>query len=528
MKIVALAILCWMIHSCNSGRTENTDVKPLYTDTIPMQEIKGNFLESSAQIIDSNAITVFMNEHKKFKAFQSDIRRFYRNRQYSFAWHIHQSMIEQGSILFNRVIQIKDNGIQEEVPYLEEFDNLIDYENADIIQRELMLTAQYLFYAKKVIGGITVNESKESEWFLPRPRRDYVAMLDTLLSKNNDAYPRILYPQYYKLRDKLKQYFTVSENATWISIPIQRKKLKLGDSSAIIGKIRTKLFLSHDLRTDNGNFKYDSSLFSGVQEFQRRYGLTEDGIIGQEVMKKMNEPIDRRIEQIIINMERCRWLSNTHEKEYIVINIPDFKLTLYRNDSAIFNCKVVVGKLKNKTVNFKGDMTQIVLNPYWYIPESILAKEIYPALEKNPNYLKENNMEWFQGKIRQKPGQENALGRIKFQLPNSFNIYLHDTPSKSLFAAQKRTFSHGCIRLEKPEDLALLLLEQNANWNMDMLKNAIETEKEQFLTLPNPVPVYIVYFTAFVDEMGKLNIRNDIYGRDSVLSKMIFSKKPSY
>ena len=171
-------------------------------------------------------------------------------------------------------------------------------------------------------------------------------------------------------------------------------------------------------------------------------------------------------------------------------------------------------------------MTQIVLNPHWYIPESIMVKEIFPAIKKNPNYLEKNNMEWFQGKIRQKPGENNALGRIKFQLPNSYNIYLHDTPAKSLFEANKRTFSHGCIRLEKPEELALLLLEDLGSWNTERLISAISEKKEQFIALPHPVPVYIVYFTSFVDESGKLNFRNDIYGRDSALSRMIFSKKP--
>lgn len=525
MRSFIAMILCWTIYSCNSAHTENQEIVQ-NADTIPMQEIRGNFLEPSKANFDSSVVLSFIAAHNQFKFLQPDIKKFYRLRNYSLAWHSNNEMIEQGSILFNRVIQIKDNGILEEVPYLEEFDNLMEYQSADPVQREMMLTAQYFFYVRKVIGGMNQNESRESEWFLPRPRRDYVAMLDSLLLSKTEPATGILYPQYDKLKEKLIQYNQIQDLSKWIIIPMQKGRLKPGDTSALIPKIRKKLFLSHDLNEDNQSPLYDTILQKGIKAFQKRYGLTEDGIIGREVMTKMNEPIDKRIEQIIINMERCRWLSNTHEKEYIVINIPDFNLTLYKNDSAIFQCKVVVGKLKNKTVNFKGNMNQVILNPYWYIPESIMAKEIFPAIKKNPDFLEENDMEWFKGKLRQRPGDNNALGKIKFQLPNSFNIYLHDTPAKSLFAANRRTFSHGCIRLEKPEELALLLLEETQKWDPETLKSAIAEKKEQYISLPHSVPVYIVYFTAFVDDSGKLNFRNDIYGRDSILARMIFSKKP--
>jgi murein L,D-transpeptidase YcbB/YkuD len=207
-----------------------------------------------------------------------------------------------------------------------------------------------------------------------------------------------------------------------------------------------------------------------------------------------------------------------------MVNIPEFKLYAYIKDSIAFSCNVVVGKLTNKTVIFRGIMQYIVLAPYWNIPPEILAKEILPAISKNPNYLRNHDMEWSNGKLRQKPGLQNALGKIKFVFPNSYNIYLHDTPSKLLFNADKRAFSHGCIRVSEPMTLALYLLRNDTTWNENKLLIEMNSMQEKYLTLKNRVPVYIIYLTSFVDENGEINFRDDIYNRDEKLKDMIFVK----
>jgi murein L,D-transpeptidase YcbB/YkuD len=172
---------------------------------------------------------------------------------------------------------------------------------------------------------------------------------------------------------------------------------------------------------------------------------------------------------------------------------------------------------------FKGDMKYIVFSPYWNIPESIIKKEILPKLQKNPNYLEQNNMEWWNGgKIRQRPGVDNALGLVKFVFPNSYNIYLHDTPSKHLFNAEKRTFSHGCIRISEPVKMIEYLLQNDSSWNSERIYNAMYGGYERQVQLKKNIPVYIVYFTAFVDEKGLLNFRKDIYNRDEALKKVMF------
>jgi murein L,D-transpeptidase YcbB/YkuD len=207
-----------------------------------------------------------------------------------------------------------------------------------------------------------------------------------------------------------------------------------------------------------------------------------------------------------------------------MVNIPQFLLMAHRGNNIEWSCPVVVGKSTNKTAIFKGTMKYVVFSPYWNVPRSIMNKEILPAMRRNKNYLENHDMEWNGGKIRQKPGPQNSLGLVKFLFPNSFNMYLHDTPSKSLFKEEKRAFSHGCIRVSEPKKLAVFLLENDPEWTSEKIDEAMNSGKEQYVTLRKTVPVYIVYFTAFVDDKGKLNFREDIYHRDNQLRDMIFTK----
>jgi len=267
---------------------------------------------------------------------------------------------------------------------------------------------------------------------------------------------------------------------------------------------------------------------NGIKEFQRRYGLKQDGVAGPGVLKEMSAPLSKRMEQIIVNMERCRWLPARESSEkYLAVNIPQFQLLAFKDGTISWRCNVVVGKTTNKTVIFKGDLKYVVFSPYWNVPQSIINKEVLPGMKRNKNYLASHQMEWNNGRVRQKPGPQNSLGLVKFLFPNSFDIYLHDTPSKSLFNEDKRAFSHGCIRVSEPQKLAAFLLEDYPEWTKDKISAAMNSKKEQYVTLKKTVPVYIVYLTAFVDDRGKLNFRDDIYNRDNTLKDMIFAKNGS-
>jgi L,D-transpeptidase YcbB len=230
------------------------------------------------------------------------------------------------------------------------------------------------------------------------------------------------------------------------------------------------------------------------------------------------------------------------EKEYLLINIPEFKLHIYENDKEVWETNVVVGQAARRTSIFKGNMSQIILNPYWGVPNSIGNTEILAHLKKNPNYLAQNNIEVFSGdkevnakdinwkkytnnvpyNFRQKPGEDNALGKMKFMFPNNYHIYLHDTPSKHLFESTNRAFSHGCIRVENPLKLANYLLRNNPEWNPQKVNETLQTDKQMGIRLNPTVPVYIAYFTAWVDVNGQMNFRKDLYHLDEQLSKEVF------
>jgi murein L,D-transpeptidase YcbB/YkuD len=226
-------------------------------------------------------------------------------------------------------------------------------------------------------------------------------------------------------------------------------------------------------------------------------------------------------------MDRMRWMPHQPQGVLITVNIPEFVLHVTDGKNKVFDMPVVVGKEGHSTMMFNGDLNQVVFSPYWNVPPSIVKKEILPAMEKNPNYLESKHMEitgYEDGlpDIRQKPGPDNALGRVKFLFPNSFNIYFHDTPEKSLFAKDKRAYSHGCIRLSDPVKMANWLLESNPEWTPDKIEEAMNSGDQKYVKIKKPVPVIITYYTAWVGENGQLNFRDDIYGHDAALIDKMF------
>jgi murein L,D-transpeptidase YcbB/YkuD len=250
----------------------------------------------------------------------------------------------------------------------------------------------------------------------------------------------------------------------------------------------------------------------------------------------LNVPLKQRIRQMELNMERLRWILGTLEERFIVVNIANFQLDVIENDKSILSMKVVVGKPYQRTPIFTAKMTYIVINPAWNIPDSIARKEILKKIEKNPNYLAEQNITVLKelkasGKalpyrFRQKPGPLNPLGTMKFMFPNEYDVYLHDTSAKHLFSENVRTFSHGCTRIEKPLELAEYLLRDDPRWSRKDLVAAIGKGTEQAVMLPHPVNVHFLYLTAWVDESGTVQFRRDIYGRDKSLDEAL-NKKPS-
>jgi murein L,D-transpeptidase YcbB/YkuD len=254
--------------------------------------------------------------------------------------------------------------------------------------------------------------------------------------------------------------------------------------------------------------------------------MKDNGIIDAAFIKELNVSVGKRLKQMLVNLERMRWMPK-RPKHCIIANIPEYKLHVFEQGREVHSMNIVVGKAANKTVIFSDQLKYVVFNPYWNVPRNIVLREILPSMQKNTNYLRRNNMEitGYQDKlpvIRQKPGPGNALGKVKFIFPNQYNIYFHDTPAKVLFTRQKRAFSHGCIRLQKPMLLANYLLQSYSEWTPELIESAKNNKTERWITLDQPVPVWITYFTAWVNPEGVINFREDIYGHDSKMAKHLF------
>jgi murein L,D-transpeptidase YcbB/YkuD len=475
---------------------------------------------------DSTLIAPFFKKYPKLNYLKPEVLALYQKHEYHYLWYDSNGRNEFANLLYDKVNNLDQEGLQIKVPYQDKIRNIFmdseSNENPEL-EVELLMSSLYFFYADRVFKGIDPKKSQELGWYLPRKKQSYINRLDSLLQDpslinkpDND-----LLGQYYLLKSVLQDYRNIEKKGGWspIVIPRKMKSLKPGDTAAVILQIRTRLYLTGDLKNDSKKKEYDSELLDGVLQYKERNAFTPDSALLLKHINEMNVPVQERVKTLMVNMERCRWLSTilTKNEQYIVVNIPSFTLTYFKDGKPALISKVVVGKALNKTVVFTGQMSQIIFSPYWNVPSSILQKEILPAIAKNSNYLAKNDMEWVRNRVRQRPGPQNALGKVKFVFPNSHIIFMHDTPAKSLFNREQRAFSHGCIRLEKPRELAIMLLEGDKNWTVEKIDAAMNREVEKTYNLKTKIPVYIGYFTSGVDLEGKVHFYDDVYEHDDRL-----------
>ena len=512
--------------SCKNGNREK-ELGAINTSSQGIQK------ESSEVYFDSTLMAPFFVKYPHLKAFQPSVEALYKKHHYHYIWFDKEGINEMGDLIYSKITNIASEGVQTTIPYKALLDEIFQNENElqkPSIKTELLLSSLYFFYANKVYQGLDAKQTAELGWYLPRKKQSYVSYLDSLVANpslmNKDE--KEVIGQYYRLKEVLKHYRDMEKKGGWSAIELDTtfKTFTPGDSSKTIVQIRQHLFDVGDLAVNSKSALYDDTLKAGIIKFKKRNGSIPNAIITAKNIATMNVPISNRIKTIIVNMERCRWITSdiTKAKEYIGINIPSFRFTYFKDNKPVLVSNVVVGKALNQTVVFSGMMQYVVFSPYWNVPKSIIKKEIAPAMAKNKNYLAEHNMEWNNGAIRQKPGPKNSLGLVKFLFPNNNNIYLHDTPSKSLFNEEKRAFSHGCIRIEKPKELANLLLKDDKDWSPEKIDAAMNKGKETWYTLKNKIPVYIGYFTAWVDSEGVIHFYDDIYHRDERLAELIFEK----
>ena len=401
---------------------------------------------------------------------------------------------------------------------------------AQLAEADVVLTGLYASLAEDLLTGQIDPRSVYQSWHIdpPEDRIDSVLTKTLDTDRPGDAIARLRpqEPAYDSLRRELSRYRELAAKGPWPAVP-KGKTLKAGDSASAERLTALRLRLSAEGllgRRDAGNSAvYDSSLAGAIARFQERHGIVVDSFLGPETVESLNLPVDYRLGQIAANLERFRWLPRDLGSRYILVNVPAFRLQAFDGGQEKLQMKVIVGAeyKERSTPVFSDKMEYVVFRPYWNVPENIAAEEVLPAAEQNPGYLERHNYEMFsaEGKerIRQRPGKGNALGLIKFMFPNDFDIYLHDTPDSTLFEKDIRGFSHGCIRLEKPAELAQWVL----GWPADSVRRMTESDKnDRRVNIPQTIPVFIVYLTTYV-RGGELYFGNDLYARDESLIKAV-------
>ena len=488
--------------------------------------------------LDSTTMEKFLASKKIPDSIANRIRSFYNTRNYQFAWFSSDGLTEQARAFwnvhnyvttYNNDTSLHDKTLQKKMDaFIAEEDLAPKAADPFFLNTELTLTEHFIKYILNNYGKGYVKR-KEMERFIPFQKQNALAFADSLLNKKHkdDKYFENVNAPYNALKNQLGKYYNIAKAGGWTPITAPKKSFKKGVSNPVIVQIKKRLHITGELPGKDSSQLFDDALENAIKNFQAAMGYKPNGMITAQLIKDMNVPANKRLKKILINMGRMRWMPTETSGPLIVVNIPEFVLHVYENKKKAWDMNVVVGKEGHNTTMFTGNLNQIVFSPYWNVPSSIVQKEILPKLQSNPDYLATQNMEQTGTedglpKIRQLPGEKNSLGKVKFLFQNSFNIYFHDTPAKSLFEKDKRAYSHGCIRLAEPQKMAQYLLHDQPEWTPEKIEKAMNSGHEQYVKLKKTIPVIIAYYTSWVDDNGQLNFRDDIYNHDQDLGNKMF------
>lgn len=482
------------------------------------------------------------------------VKAFYKKQFYKKRWSDADKTIEgTAADLLNQIQRADEEGLNPNDYHTSTISQAyVALENNDpkkmsLAEFDVLLTdAAFTYSQDLVLGRIKADKKSTARyiWNVDNDEFDFLAELDNLLTtkKLYETFEKLApnHPEYRRLKKQLAIARNQSPSSLQKMPAVEgTDKLELGMTGERVKQLRNRLAAIYPDKQNNINQPevFDSTLYQMVVDFQEQKGLSVDGIAGKMTLNAVNQVGGSSYNSILMNMERWRWLPRDLGDRYILVNVPQYML--YVNESgnnAVLKKRVCVGKVNHQTPIFNDKMTYLEINPYWGVPRSIAVNEILPKLRRNSGYLKRNNMKIFSGNteinprrvnwstvsgrsfrysIRQEPSEDNSLGVVKFMFPNPYNVYIHDTPSKSLFSKPNRAFSHGCIRLENPLELAEYLL---PSYSLDKINSIISTRKNHRVNLSNPLPVYIVYFTTWTDsDTGELLYLNDVYKQDEML-----------
>ena len=481
-------------------------------------------------------------------------RGFYERRQFTLAWLDGRTPRRQMGALVRAVHAVDREGLDPELYAAAVLDQRQQeaskgfltskgFNPREAVAIDIWLTSLYLKLASDLANGVSDLAHADPSWKISAERFDPVPRLEAALRDNRVAESLFeltpTHRDYRALQKVLMEYRRQLADGGWPSVPTNLR-IKPGTSSTQAAALARRLAASGDyggrVPSEGRPAVYGPELQDAVKQFQRRHGLTDDGAVGPALTSEMNVPLQTRIHQIEMNLERWRWLPRELGDEYILVNIPEMRLEVWERGTVPLAMRVVVGKPDTPTPIFNDEMTYIVFAPYWNVPTDIAQKETLPAVLRDRGFLGRMNMavvdtsgaEVDPGSIdldspdkyrfRQRPGTSNALGLVKFMFPNQFNVYLHDTPADSLFERASRSLSHGCVRLEQPEKLAAYVLRDQSEWTPEKIASAMHANEERIVKLKHRIPVYLGYWTSRVSADGVVHFRKDVYGVEGRLS----------
>jgi murein L,D-transpeptidase YcbB/YkuD len=480
--------------------------------------------------LDSADVEKFIAEEKLNDTLSTAIRGFYNTRNFEYAWFASTGLIEQAFSfhslystendrdLFNKSLENRLDRLR-----IEE-DNTIEAKDPSTIKTELQITQRFIQYALANYRNTDISPA-DLGTFIPAKRKTISDLADSVLANNRYKNYAATNESYRLLREILQKYRSIEKSGGWPGIVTDPKKYDTGHLIAIFKK---RLQITGELAGNDTSELFDPELENAVKTYQLNHGYKPTGEVTRSLINDMNIPVLARMQQLLINMQRMRWMPARPEGILLIVNIPEYELYVDSGKIILFQMDVVVGAEGHNTTMFSGNVSQVVFSPYWNIPPSIVKKEVVPGLRRDKNYLKKRDME-ITGRegglpvVRQRPGAKNALGKVKFLFPNSFNIYMHDTPQKEFFSRSTRGLSHGCIRLSDPLKLADYLLLSSKMWTPEKIVSAMNSGKEQFVELKNKIPVIITYYTSWVDNKGVLHFTDDIYGHDKQMATKMFT-----
>jgi murein L,D-transpeptidase YcbB/YkuD len=477
----------------------------------------------------------------------NELRRFYVNRLYDPAWFTRNSFSNNGFDLLYYIRHVGQQGLQPNdyhlyliEEYMKKVLSSAATDTTDLMKLDMLLTDAFLLLGSHLYFGKVDPEKEGASWKMQRkdPELRLDLKLEEALMENEvDHELNMLAPgyrSYWMMKEELAFFLTL-DGQLWPVI-FSDKAVKPGDSSQIVPMVRERLIKLRYKLSDSSSIIIDNELEEQLKMFQNDWGLNTDGVLGKTTLEYLNCLPLKLMGQLKVNMERFRWLPPQVTGKHIIVNIANFKLDLIVGADTLISMRAVVGQETKKTPVFNESMTYIVFSPSWTVPNTILQEDVIPELLKGPDYLLKKNMkllrfdgtelaysdvDWstisesnFPYMVRQDPGPGNALGRVKFMFPNNYNVYIHDTPSRSFFARDARAVSHGCIRVEDPFDLAVLLLSDVPEWTPENIRTAMQQPKEQTVLLKVPVDVMVIYLTAWTDGKDRIQFRNDVYQND--------------